>query len=147
MIEFLVQSSLPYILLLMVCAHYCTSYPNDYVYDIRPTCVVHTVWSHFIPEPSMSRLSMVDFIFIFSFHFILFLFLFFFYFLFLEQLGLGSISHKLMAKSQDWSRDLENEVEDSGTKWHYTAWTTHTGLMLYSWSFRVGCTVVSMDHG
>ena len=42
-IEFLVQSSLPYILLLMVCAYYCVPYPNDHVYDMRPTCVVHTV--------------------------------------------------------------------------------------------------------
>jgi len=51
-IEFLVQSSLPYILLLMVCAHCCAPYPNDHVYDMRPTCVVHVVWRHFIPEPS-----------------------------------------------------------------------------------------------
>jgi len=57
------------------------------------------------------------------------------------------ISHKLMAKSQDWSWDLKNRVEDSGTKWRHTVWTTHAGLMLYSWSFRVGCTVVSTDHG
>jgi len=51
-IEFLVQSSLPYILLLMVCAHYCTPTLNDHVYDMRPTCVVYVVWRHFIPEPS-----------------------------------------------------------------------------------------------
>ena len=51
-IEFLVQSSLPYILLLMVCAHYCAPYPNDHVYDMRPTCIIHAVWCHFIPEPS-----------------------------------------------------------------------------------------------
>jgi len=50
-IEFLVQSNLPYILLLMVYAHYCAPYPNDHVYDMRPTCVVHVVWCHFIPEP------------------------------------------------------------------------------------------------
>ena len=42
-IEFLVQSSLPYILLLMVCAHCYVSYPNDHVYDMRLTCVVHAV--------------------------------------------------------------------------------------------------------
>ena len=42
-IEFLVQSSLSYILLLMVCAYYCAPYPNDHVYDMRPTCVVHVV--------------------------------------------------------------------------------------------------------
>ena len=50
-IEFLVQSSLPYILLLMVCAHYYAPYPNDHMYDMRPTYVVHAVWCHFIPEP------------------------------------------------------------------------------------------------
>ena len=42
-IEFLVQSSLPYILLLMIHAHYCAPYPNDHVYDMRPACVIHTV--------------------------------------------------------------------------------------------------------
>ena len=38
----------------MVRAHCCAPYPNDYVYDMRPTCVVHVVWYHFIPEPSTS---------------------------------------------------------------------------------------------
>ena len=42
-IEFLVQSSLPYILLLMVCAHCCAPYPNDHVYNMRPTYVIHVV--------------------------------------------------------------------------------------------------------
>ena len=42
-IEFLVQSSLLYILLLMVCAHYYAPYPKDHVYNMRPTCVVYTV--------------------------------------------------------------------------------------------------------
>ena len=42
-IEFLVQSSLSYILLLMVCAHYCAPYPNDHVYDMRPAYIVHAV--------------------------------------------------------------------------------------------------------
>ena len=51
LIEFLVQSSLPYILLLMVRAHYGAPYPKNYVYDMRPTYVVHVVWRHFIPEP------------------------------------------------------------------------------------------------
>jgi len=36
----------------MVRAHYCAPYPNDHVYYMRPTCVVHIVWRHFIPEPS-----------------------------------------------------------------------------------------------
>ena len=53
-IEFLVQSSLSYILLLMVRAHHCAPYPNDHMYDMRSTCVVHAVWHHFIPEPSTS---------------------------------------------------------------------------------------------
>jgi len=51
-IEFLVQSSLPYIVLQMVHAKYCAPYPNDHVYDMRSTCVVHAVWHHFIPESS-----------------------------------------------------------------------------------------------
>ena len=41
----------------------------------------------------------------------------------------------------------ENGVEGSGIKWRHTTWTTHVGLMSYTWSFRVGYTVVSMDHG
>ena len=53
-IEFLVQSSLPYILLLMVHAHCCAPYPNDHVYDMRPACVVYAVWRYFIPKPSTS---------------------------------------------------------------------------------------------
>ena len=42
-IEFLVQSSLPYILLLIVRAYCCAPYPNDHVYDMRPTCVVYAI--------------------------------------------------------------------------------------------------------
>ena len=42
-IEFLVQSSLPYILLLMVHAYYCAPYPNDHMYNMRLTCVVYAV--------------------------------------------------------------------------------------------------------
>jgi len=62
----------------------------------------------------VSRSLIVDFIFSFLFIFLFFFFYFIlFYFLFLEQLGLGFIchavtsSHKLMAKSQDWSQDWE----------------------------------------
>ena len=88
--------------------------------------------------------------FIFSFHFIFF---FLFKFLFLEQLRLGFISHTVTWVTNWWHshktdhRTWENEVKGSGTKWRHTAWTTHAGLMLYSWSFRVGYTVASMDHG
>ena len=88
---------------------------------------------------------------IFSFHFILFFF-FLFNFLFLEQLGLGFISHAVTSVTNWWRRHKtdhrtwKNEVEGSRTKWHHTAWTTHASLMLYSWLFRVGCTVASTDH-
>ena len=40
----------------------------------------------------------------------------------------------------------ENEVKGSGIRWRHTTWITHVSLMLYTWSFRVGCTVVSTDH-
>ena len=64
----------------------------------------------------MSRSSMVDFVFIFSFHFILFSFIFRTTRVRVYQ-SRCHISHKLMAKSQDRSQDdLENRVEDSGTK-------------------------------
>jgi len=82
-----------------------------------------------------------------------FSFLFLFLFLFLEQLGLGFISHTVTSVTNWWwshktdHGTWENGVEGSGTKWCHTAWTTHAGLMLYSWSFRIGCTVASMDHG
>ena len=82
-----------------------------------------------------------------------FSFSFSFIFLFLEQLGLGFISHTVTSVTNWWcSHETDhgtwkNEVEESGTKWHHTAWTTHAGLRLYSWSFRVGCPVASMDHG
>ena len=91
------------------------------------------------------------FIFLFSLYFTL-LYFFLFNFLFLEQLRLGFISHAVTSVTNWWHshrtdhRTWKNEVEGSGTKWCHTAWTTHAGLMLYSWSFRVGCTVVSMDH-
>ena len=78
------------------------------------------------------------FYFLFSF-FILLFFSFSFNFLFLEQLGLGVISHAVTSVTNWWRshktdhETWEKEVEGSGTKWRHTAWTTHTGLMLYSW--------------
>ena len=92
--------------------------------------------------------------FLFTFHFILLYFtlLFFLIFLFLEQLGLGFISHAVTSVTNWWHSHKTNhetwkkEVEGSGTKWRHIAWTTYAGLMLYSWLFRVGCTVASMDH-
>jgi len=105
-------------------------------------------------SPTVSRSLTVDFIFIiiFSFHFILFFFFFFFSFLFLEQLGLGIISHAVTSVTSWWHSHKtdhgtwENGVEGSGIKWRHITWTTHVGLMSYTWSFRVGCTVVSADH-
>ena len=83
------------------------------------------------------------------FYFILFLF---FSFLFLERLGLGFICHAVTLVTNWWRSHKtdhgtwEKEVEGSRIKWCHTAWTIHAGLMSYTWSFRVGCTVVSMDH-
>jgi len=88
----------------------------------------------------VSRSLIGDFIFIFSFLFNLFFFLFLFLFLFLEQLRLGFISHTVTSVTR-WChshktdhRTGENGVEDSRIKWCHTAWTTHVGLMSYTWS-------------
>ena len=92
-----------------------------------------------------------SFIFIFSLLFY-FYFSFILYFIFLEQLGLGFISHAVTSVTSWWQshktdhETWENGVEGSGIKWHHITWTTHVGLMSYTWSFRVGCTVVSTDH-
>ena len=102
----------------------------------------------------LSRLLMEDFIlfFLFSLYF-LFLFLFLFILLFLEYLGLGFICHAVTSVTNWWCSHKtdhgtwKNEVEDTRIKWCHTAWTTYAGLMLYLWSFRVGCTVASTDHG
>ena len=75
------------------------------------------------------------FYFLFSLYFTL-LFLFLFIFLFLEQLGLGFISHAVTSVTNWWHSHKtdhmtwKNKVEGSGTKWHYTAWTTYAGLMV-----------------
>jgi len=84
--------------------------------------------------------------FIFSFHFI---FLFFYIFRTTQVRVYQShchISHKLMAKSQDWSRDLE--------EWSRRFWNKVTSYNIDNicWPYvihmviRVGCTAVSMDH-
>ena len=101
-----------------------------------------------ISIPCLSRLLTMDLTFIFVSYFI-----FSFLFLFLEQLGLGVISHAVTSVTNWWRSHKtdhdtwENEVEGTRIKWRHTAWTTYAGLMQYSWLFRVGCTVVSMDHG
>ena len=90
-------------------------------------------------------------LFYFSFHFY-FIFDIFFYFLFLEQLGLGLIGHAVISVTTWWysyktdHETWEKEVEGFKIEWRHTTWTPHVGLMFYTWSFRIGCTVVSMDH-
>ena len=104
----------------------------------RAACQDHWQWTLFY------LLFSLDFI---------FLFFFLFNFLFLEQLRLGFICHAVTSVTSWWCSHKtdygtwENKVEGSRTKWHHITWTTHIGLMLYSWSFRVGCTVASTDHG
>ena len=96
-------------------------------------------------------LHFLFFIFLFSLYFIFFFF-FFFSFLFLEQLRLGFICHTVTSVTSWWRSHKtdhgtwKNGVEGSGIKWRHTTWTTCVGLMSYTWSFRVGCTVVSTDH-
>ena len=103
-------------------------------------------------ENCQDRWQWTLFYFLFSLYFTL-LYFFLFNFLFLEQLGLGFISHAVTSVTNWWRSHKtdhgtwEKKVEGSGTKWHHTTWSTHAGLMLYSWSFRVGCTVASTDHG
>ena len=98
----------------------------------------------------MSRSWTVDFI---HFYFLSFIWFFLsFYFLFsifrtTQVRGYQSrchISHKLIAKSQDWSQDLG---EWSRRFWNEVMSFNIDNLMSYTWSFRVGCTVISTDHG
>ena len=83
--------------------------------------------------------------FLFSFSFLFFIFSIF------RNLGLGlevigHISHSWWYGHNIDYRTEEKKVEGSGTKWCHTIWTLHVDLMLYTWSFRVGCTVASTDH-
>jgi len=95
----------------------------------------------------ISRSLMVDFILFYFLSYFIFLFLFlsfifYFYFLFLEQLRLEFISHTVTSVTNWWHshktnhRTQENRVEGSGIKWRHTAWTTHVGLMSYTWSLE-----------
>ena len=70
---------------------------------------------------SLSRLLTVDFIFLFILLFFSFSFSIFRTTRVRVYQSRCHISHKLMAKSQDWSQDWENRVEGSGTKWRHTA--------------------------
>ena len=99
---------------------------------------------------SSSQTVDLDFLY-FTFYFY-FIFYFFFYFLFLEQLELGLIDHADILVIIWWHshktdhETWENLIEDFKNKWCHTTWTPHVDLMDYTWWFRVGCTVVSMDH-
>ena len=118
-IEIPLQSSLPYILLPMVCAHYCAPYPKwpcveHEVNMCCPCCITSLVLN-------LSSSHMVDLVFLFH---SLFLFLFLFYFsifLFLEQLGSGWIGHAVTLVTTWWCshktdhETWENLVEDSRT--------------------------------
>ena len=127
--------------------------------DLRLNNINYSCWyfsssvNHHTLILNLSRLLTMDLTFIFHFSFYFILLCFSFIFLFLEQLGLGFISHTVTSVTNWWHSHQadhgtwENEAEGSGTKWRHTVWTTYVGLMLYSWSFRVGCTVASMDHG
>jgi len=76
----------------------------------------------------------------FLFTLFFFFFFFFLYFLFLEQLRLGFISHAVTLVTSWWQshktnhETWKNRVEGFGIKWHHTIWTTHVGLMSYTWS-------------
>jgi len=88
------------------------------------------------------------FYFLSYFYFILDLF---FTFSIFRTLGLGlevisHISHIWWCGHNIDHRTWKKKVEGSETKWCYTTWIPHVGLMLYTWLFRVGCTVVSTDH-
>ena len=119
----------------------------------------HISWHHpfssFFYVLYVSRLLTVDFILfsLFTLFYFTLLFFFIFIFLFLEQLRLGFISHAVTSVTNWWRshktdhKTWEKKVEGSRTKWRHTAWATYAGLMLYLWSFRVGCTVASTDHG
>ena len=92
------------------------------------------------------RSLMVDFIFIFSFYFIFLLFSIFRTTRVRVYQSRCYISHKLMAKSQDWSQDLE--------EWSRRFWNKVTSYNMDNtyWPhvihmvIRVRCTVVSTDH-
>ena len=98
----------------------------------------------------LSRLQKVDFVsFYLSSHFY-FLFDLFFIVSIFRTLGVGievisHISHIWWCGHNIDHGTWEKGVEDSGTKWYHTTWTPHVGLMLHTWSFRVGCTVASTD--
>ena len=125
------------------------------LYNIIISWTFYYVLYDYVIWCDMSRLLTVDFVHFYFLSFIWFFFFFYFLFsifLFLEQLRLGFISHAVTSVTNWWCSHKtdhgtwEKEVEDSRTKWRHIAWIIYAGLMLYSWLFRVGCTVASTDH-
>ena len=120
--------------------------------------VQHISWSQghstslYISESiSLSRLKKVDLTYFLFFSFFIFLFDFISLFFIFRTTEVrvdwscchikspdGKVTRQIM-KLGEFSRRFEN-------KWHYITWTSHVDLMDYTWWFRVGCTVFSMDH-
>ena len=78
----------------------------------------------------MSSSQIVDLVFLYFILIFIFLLFYFLIFPFFE--------HKVRVSNSHESQDAENKVEGSRIP--------HVNLIFYTWLFRVGCTVVSMDH-
>ena len=142
---------------------YYQKYSIKYIYNtsqiLKLSLILHTfsitglVASLFLIYRSLvSSLQIVDLVFSLFYFSFLFSFHFIFYFLFLEQPELGLIGHTVTSVTTWWHNhkmDHETWGEFSRrfkNKWHHTTWTPHVSLMDYTWLFRVGCTVVSIDQ-
>ena len=124
--------------------------------DLGETLIIHSLeailillkmWVDLIIKFTNSGLSF-SFIFHFYFYFIFSLFSYFSIFRiarFRVDLSCCHNSH-LIAKSQDRSQDLGEFSRRFENRWRHTTWTLHVSLIDYTWLFRVGCTVVSIDH-
>ena len=124
--------------------------------DLGETLIIHSLeailillkmWVDLIIKFTNSGLSF-SFIFHFYFYFIFSLFSYFSIFRTARVRVDWSCCHNshLIAKSQDRSQDLGEFSRRFENRWRHTTWTLHVSLIDYTWLFRVGCTVVSMDH-
>ena len=124
--------------------------------DLGETLIIHSLeailillkmWVDLIIKFTNSGLSF-SFIFHFYFYFLFSLFSYFSIFRTARvrvDLSCCHNSH-LIAKSQDRSQDLGEFSRRFENRWRHTTWTLHVSLIDYTWLFRVGCTVVSIDH-
>ena len=125
-----------------------------YFFSNFPSSHPYNILTVYFPDNSpllISRQQKVNLVFFIFFLIFYFLFWFIFHFSIFRTLGLGlevigHISHIWWCGHNIDHRTWEKVIEDSGTRWCHITWTSYVGLMLYIWSFRVGCTVVSMDH-